>query len=118
MTGDGACAVWRACGRPCAGWEYLLAHRPVFSRFGRYGRQDSLPLDGNHMLRLISLPMPDGLRPGKRAIFLTPVPLPISIWMTWRSSSGRCEYAFPIGATSLRTGFLDNLQSNGCCTFN
>ena len=35
-----------------------------------------------------------------------------------RSSSDRCEYTFPIGATSPRTGFLDNLQSNGCCTFN
>ena len=35
-----------------------------------------------------------------------------------RSSSDRCEYTFPIGATSLRTGYLDNLQSNGCCTFN
>ena len=23
----------------------------------------------------------------------------------------------PIGATSLRTGYPDNLQSNGCCTF-
>ena len=92
--------------------------RPVFRRFGRYGRQDSLSLDGNHVLRLISLLMPDGLRHGKRAIFLTPVPLPTSIWMTWRSSSDRCEYTFPIGATSLRTGYLDNLQSNGCCTFN
>ena len=47
------------------------------------------------MLRLISLLMLDGLRPSKRAIFLTLVPLPISIWMTWRSSSDRCEYAFP-----------------------
>ena len=47
------------------------------------------------MLRLISLLMPDGLRPGKRAIFLTPVPLPTSIRMTWRSSSDRCEHAFP-----------------------
>ena len=69
------------------------------------------------MLRLISLLMLDGLRPSKRAIFLTLVPLPTSIWMTWRSSSDRREYTFPIGATSLRTGYLDNLQSNGCCTF-
>ena len=44
-------------------------------------------------------------------------PLPTSIWMTWRSSSDRCEYTSPIGATSLRTGFLGNFQSNGCCTF-
>jgi hypothetical protein len=70
------------------------------------------------MLRLISLLMLDGLRPGKRAIFLTLVPLPTSIRMTWRSSSDRCEHASPIGATSLRTGYPDNLQSNGCCTFN
>ena len=35
-----------------------------------------------------------------------------------RSSSDRCEYTSPIGATSLRTGYPDNLQSNGCCTFN
>ncbi|ERI83289.1 hypothetical protein BIFBIF_00968 [Bifidobacterium bifidum ATCC 29521 = JCM 1255 = DSM 20456] len=47
-----------------------------------------------------------------------PAPLPISIRMTWRSSSDRREHAHPIGATSLRTGYLDNLQSNGCCTFN
>ena len=34
------------------------------------------------MLRLLSLLMLDGLRPGKRDIFLTLVPLPTSIWMT------------------------------------
>ena len=69
------------------------------------------------MLRLISLLTVEALRPGIRPILRMLVPLPISIWMTWRSSSDRCEYAFPIGATSLQTGYLDNLQSNGCCTF-
>ena len=69
------------------------------------------------MLRLISLPSVEALRPSIRPILRMLVPLPISIWMTWRSSSDRCEHASPIGATSLRTGYLDNLQSNGCCTF-
>ena len=36
---------------------------------------------------------------------LTLVPLPTSIWMTWRSSSDRCEYTSPIGATSLPDWF-------------
>ena len=69
------------------------------------------------MLRLISRLMLDGLRPSIAPIPRMLAPLPTSIWMTWRSSSDRCEYTSPIGATSLRTGFLGNFQSNGCCTF-
>ena len=83
----------------------------------RYGRYDSFSLDGNHVLRLISRLMLDGLRPSIAPIPRMLAPLPTSIWMTWRSSSDRCEYTSPIGATSLRTGFLGNFQSNGCCTF-
>ena len=69
-------------------------HGPVFSRFGRYGRQDSFSLDGNHVLRLISLLTVEALRPSIRPILRMLVPLPISIWMTRRSSSDRCEHAF------------------------
>ena len=100
---------------PAMWWRPV--HGPAFGLFGRYGRYDSFSLDGNHVLRLISRLMPDGLRPGIAPIPRMPAPLPASIWMTWRSSSDRCEYTSPIGATSLRTGFLGNFQSNGCCTF-
>lgn len=47
------------------------------------------------MLRLISRLTVEALRPGIRPILRMLVPLPISIWMTWRSPSDRCEYAFP-----------------------
>ncbi len=122
MTGSGACAAWRACGRPCAARGRRCSIRPSTGpssavSAGTAGRTRSRRT-GTHVLRLISLLMPDGLRPSKRAIFLTLVPSPISIWMARRSSSDRCEYTSPIGATSLRTGYPDNLQSNGCCTFN
>ena len=102
MTGGGACAVWRACGRPCAARGRRCSSGPSTgpssdasdASAGTAVRTCSR-WTGNHMLRLISLLMLDGLRPGKRAIFLTLVPLPTSIRMTWRSSSDRCEHAFP-----------------------
>ena len=52
------------------------------------------------MFRVISRLMVDAFLPSMRAIARTPVPFPISIWMTCRSSSDRCEYTSPIGATS------------------
>ena len=47
------------------------------------------------MSRLISLPTVEALRPSIRPILRMMVPLPISIRMTWRSSSDRCEHASP-----------------------
>lgn len=43
-------------------------------------------MDENHVLRLISLLTVEALRPSIRPILRMLVPLPISIWMTWRSS--------------------------------
>lgn len=91
--------------------------RSRLQAFGRCGRYDSLSLDGNHVLCLISLLMVDALRPSIAPIARTPVPLPISIWMTCRSSSDRCEYTVPIGAASFRTGFLDKYQCTGVLHF-
>lgn len=110
-------AAWKAARPALTAMQHPPVHGPVFSRFGRHGRQDPFSSDGNYVLRLISLPTVEALRPGIRPIPRTPAPLPISIWMTRRSSSDRCEYTSPVGATSLRTGYPDNLQSNGCCTF-
>lgn len=84
---------------------------------GDGGRRRSNSSDGSHVLRLASPPTVEALRPGIRPIPQMPAPLPIPIWMTRRSSSDRCEYTSPTGATSLRTGYPDNPQSNGCCTF-
>ena len=99
MTGGGACAVWRACGRPCAARGPRCSSGPSTGPSSDASAGTAVRTrsrwTGNHMLRLISLLMLDGLRPGKRAIFLTLVPLPTSIRMTWRSSSDRCEHAFP-----------------------
>lgn len=119
-TGDAVCVASSCAGRPCAARARRCSSArptPVLRRLGWYGRYDPFSLDGNHVLRLISLLMVDALRPSIVAIARMPVPLPISIWMTWRSSCDRCEYTAPIGATSFRTGFLDNYQSTGCCTF-
>lgn len=62
---------------------------------------DSFSLDGNHGFAL-DLPADAGRT---ALVSIAPishmsVSLPISIWMTWRSSSDRCEYASPIGAVS------------------
>ena len=122
MTGGGACAVWRACGRPCAARGRRCSIRASTGpssavSAGTAGRTRSRRT-GTHVLRLASPPAVEALRPGIRPIPRMPAPLPISIWMTRRSPSDRREYTSPIGATSLRTGYPDNLQSNGCCTFN
>ena len=122
MTGGGACAAWRACGRPCAARGRRCSIRPSTGpssavSAGTAGRTRSRRT-GTHVLRLASPPAVEALRPGIRPIPRMPAPLPISIWMTRRSPSDRCEHTSPIGATSLRTGYPDNLQSNECCTFN
>ena len=77
-----------------ATWQRPV-HGPVLSRLGRHGRYDSLSLDGNHVSRSISLPTVEALRPSIRPILRMLVPLPISIRMPRRSSSDRCEHAFP-----------------------
>ena len=122
MTGGGACAVWRACGRPCAARGRRCSIRPSTGpssavSAGTAGGTRSRRT-GTHVLRLASPPAVEALRPGIRPIPRMPAPSPTSIRMTRRSSSDRCEHASLIGATSLRTGYPDNLQSNGCCTFN
>ena len=96
-----------------ATWQRPV-HGPVLSRLGRHGRHDSLSLDGNHVSRLISRPAADACRPGTMAMRRTLAPLPIPIRTTCRSSSDRCEYTWP----KAQHPYPDNLQSNGCCTFN
>ena len=57
-----------------AEWNGPAVHGPAFSRFGRYGRQDSFSLDADHRPRRDSRLTVDLSQPSRRAIPLTPNP--------------------------------------------